>query len=338
MYFPQHSAGFKKLLDGLRGKSVAVLGHLRPDGDCIGSQVGLTRVMRGLGVDVVAVNNDVVPRLLTDFVGDTPWCKASDYKPASGALGVCVDCADESRLGKTLRGMFPKPYIAVDHHLSNGGFAEHNFIFPEAAATAEVLAGMFFDTGIKPDAVTAQALYVGIATDTGQFRFPSTSPRVFRLCSELIAAGADPGNAARLLFERESPAKLRLLQAFLDSLRPECGGRAWVGVLRDADYAKTGAQREDSEGIVDYARSLDEADVGVFIEERDGVVKGSLRGKEPRMVLHRLAMRFGGGGHACAAGLNANKPFDVFYPEFIIALGEHLRAVDAGEFDKKNNA
>ena len=114
------------------------------------------------------------------------------------------------------------------------------------------LAGLFFDAGLKPDPVAAQALYVGIASDTGQFRFPATTPRVFGLCSELMAAGADPGTAARLLYERESFGKMRLLRTFLGSLRMEMGGRVCIGFLRDADYEASGAQREDSEGCLLY--------------------------------------------------------------------------------------
>jgi len=330
MYFPEHSAAFKKLVEGLRGRSVAVLGHMRPDGDCIGSQVGLTRMLRDLGVEAVAVNHDLVPRILKDFVGDTPFYKAAEYTPPAGTVAACVDCADHARLGPKLRPMFPRPFLTVDHHLSNEGFAEHDFVMPKASATAEVLAGMFFDAGWKPDAVAAQALYAGIASDTGQFRFPSTSPRVFGLCSELMAAGADPGTAAALLYERESLGKMRLLRVFLGSLKQELGGRVCVGFLRDADYQECGAQRDDAEGLVDYARSIDGVDVGVLLEERSGAIKGSLRSKEPRYGMHRLAQQFSGGGHACAAGFNLPGPLDKFYPQFLAALKEHIRTVDAG--------
>ena len=200
MYFPQHSARFRTLLEGLRGRPVAVLGHMRPDGDCIGSQVALTRVLRALGAVVVAVNQDPVPRLLKEFVGDTPWRRVTEYQPEPGTVAVCVDCADALRVGLKLREIFPRTYLMVDHHVSNDSYAEHNFVLPETAATAEVLAGFFFDAALPLDAVTAQALYLGIATDTGQFRFPSTTPQVFQLCAQLTTRGADPGTAARLLF------------------------------------------------------------------------------------------------------------------------------------------
>ncbi|MGA2053485.1 MAG: bifunctional oligoribonuclease/PAP phosphatase NrnA [Opitutales bacterium] len=331
MYFPQHSDAFKALLEGSRGRPVAVLGHMRPDGDCIGSQVGLTRMLRALGVDAVAVNHDAVPRVLADFVGDTPWVRAAQYAPAPGTVAACVDCADHVRIGPRLRELFPRPWLMVDHHVSNEGFAEHDFVLPDAAATAEVLAGLFFDAGWKPDPVAAQALYVGIASDTGQFRFPSTTTRVFSLCSGLMAAGADPGAAARLLYERESFGKMRLLRRFLDSLKLEFGGRVCVGMLRDSDYEQSGATREDSEGLVDYARSIDGVDIGVLLEERQGAIKGSLRAKVARYGMHRLAQQFDGGGHACAAGFNLRTTLEEFYPRFLAAAAEQLKTADAGE-------
>ncbi len=328
MYFPEQSPAFRKLLEPLRGRPVAVLGHLRPDGDCVGSQVALTRVLRALGHDAVAVNNDVVPRLLAEFVGDTPWRRAADYQPAPGAVAVCVDCADPIRTGPRLRELFPKPFLVIDHHASNEGFGEHNIILPETSATAEILAGLFFDADLPVDAAAAQALYVGIATDTGQFRFPSTTPQVFQICAQLATRGADPGLAAQLLFERESLGKTRLLRTFLNSLHGEFGGRVCVGTLRDKDFAETGAQREDTEGLVDYARAIEGVDVGVLLEERQQTLKGSLRAKKSRFALHRLAQRFGGGGHACASGFNVNEPLDKFYPRFLAILSEHLAAVD----------
>jgi phosphoesterase RecJ-like protein len=301
---------------------------MRPDGDCIGSQVGLARVLAAAGVDAVAVNQDQAPRILADFIGNTPWLKAADYQPTPATLAICVDCADHTRLGPRLREFFPKPFLVIDHHVSNIGFGEHNMVLPETAATAEVLAGMFFDNHFPLDATAAQALYVGIATDTGQFRFPSTTQQVFRLCGELMTAGADPSTAARLLYERESPGKTRLLQSFLNSMRREINGRVCIGTLRESDFTSTGALREDTEGLVDYARAIEGVDVGVLLEERLNAVKGSLRAKDPRYGMHRLAQQFSGGGHACAAGFNVNEPLAQFFPRFLSALGEHLAAAD----------
>jgi bifunctional oligoribonuclease and PAP phosphatase NrnA len=332
-FFPVLQPAFQALLAAATGKRVAVVGHLRPDGDCIGSQVALCRVLRARGVDAVCVNPDPVPRRLQFLVGDTPFHLAKVWLPdgasADGWVSIHVDCADHGRCGKRLATAFSRPLGNIDHHLSNDGYAQHNIIDAQAAATGEILAGLFFDAGLVPDAAAAQGLYAGIATDTGQFRFPSTTHRVFDLASRVIAAGANPAAASAELYERESFAKIALLGRFLESFRRECNGRVCVGFLRRADFAETGATSEDTEGLVDYARSIEGVDIGVLIEERPDGMKASLRAKDPVYRLDQVAVSFNGGGHACAAGLNVPGDLASFYPALIAALTVQLANVDA---------
>lgn len=322
-YFPEFSPAFADVLDSLGGRKVVILGHLRPDGDCIGSQVALCRLLRAAGIDAVAVNGDPVPRNLTTFVGDTPLTQP-DGLSAAGRVAITVDCADHRRVGAALSERYPEIELCIDHHLSNQGFARVNIIDAGAAAAAEILAGVILDLGLPMDAVTAQALYVGIATDTGQFQFPSTTPRVFDIAGELLARGADPGAASLELYEKETVGKIRLLQSFLNSLKMEFDGTACIGFLTDESYASAGASSEESEGLVDYARCIDGVNVGVLIEERGGRIKGSLRAKDPAMRVDQLAALFNGGGHACAAGFNLDGTIDSFYPRFKEALARHL--------------
>ena len=218
----------------------------------------------------------------------------------------------------------------IDHHLSGAAFAQLNLVDAASAATAEILAGMLLDNGLPIDAATAQGLYVGVLTDTGQFRYSATSRRTFLLAAELLARGANPGEAGYELYERETAGRLRLLQRFLASLRFECDGRICVGLLPDGVFAETGALPEDTEGLVDYPRSVDSVDIGVLIEERADGIKASLRAKDPAYRLDLVAAQFNGGGHACAAGLNVKDAKIVtFYPRLVAALAAQLRAVDA---------
>lgn len=327
-YYPQYAAAFAAFLDGLKGQRVVVIGHQRPDGDCIGSQVALCRLLRGRGLDAVCMNPDAVPRRVRFLLGDTPFFKR-DELAVDGRAAVFTDCADHERAGVKVRELYPDPYGCFDHHLSNVGFARHNFVDPGSAATAEMLAGLSLDAGLTVDPTTAEALYTGIMTDTGQFRFPSTSERVFRLCAELMARGADPAQAGMELYERETSGKLKLLQHFINSLRFESGGRICVGVLPNGVFEQVGASVEDTEGLVDYARSIDGVEVGVLIEERPGVIKASLRAKHASYRMDTVAMQFNGGGHASAAGLNFPDTFASFYPKLIAALGRRLAEVDA---------
>ena len=332
-FYPALSAEFARLLVTLEGRRVAVVGHARPDGDCIGAQVALARVLAARGIDVICVNGDAVPRRLVFLTEGMKFFRASevvgtpDHREA-----IFVDCADHARVGERLKAYYPAPVAVIDHHLSNGGFATANLVDNVSAATCEILAGVFFDNGFAVDAQTAQALYTGILTDTGQFRFHSTSRRCFLLAGELVARGAEPSVAGYELYERETEGKLRLLQQFLASLRLECGGRVCIGKLADGIFESTGTTAEDTEGLVDYARSIEGVDIGALIEERsDGTVKASLRAKEPAYRVDLVAAQFNGGGHACAAGLNLKSGTENFYARLVTALSARVVAVDAAK-------
>jgi phosphoesterase RecJ-like protein len=327
-HYPQFAAPFAALIQQLAGRRVVVIGHQRPDGDCVGSQVALCRVLRARGIDAICVNPDRVPRRIRFLVGDTPFFQREEVKH-DGRVPVYTDCADHGRAGDRLRELYPEPFACFDHHLSNHGFGKLNFVDTASAATAELLAGIFLDAGLPVDAVTAQALYTGIMTDTGQFRFASTSVRVFALAAELVARGAVPALAGQELYERESFGKLKLLQHYIGSLKLECGGRVCIGVLRNGIFEEIGASVEDTEGLVDYARSIEGVEIGVLIEERPGVIKASLRAKHGGLRMDTLAAQFNGGGHASAAGLNCQFTLGEFYPKLLAALNQRLAEMDA---------
>jgi phosphoesterase RecJ-like protein len=329
IFYPELSPRFAEFLAQLRGRKVAVVGHARPDGDCIGSQAALARMLRSRGHEVACLNPDSVPRRLQFLVDGLAFLRPAGFA-ADDYAAVFVDCADHDRAGQKLKARFPSPFGNIDHHLSSAGFAQYNFVDPTSAATAEILAGMLLDNGLPIDAATAQGLYVGILTDTGQFRFNSTSRRSFLLAAELLARGANPAEAGYELYERETAGTRQLLQRFLASLRFECGGRICIGLLPDGVFADTGTKPEDTEGIVDYARAIDGVDIGVLIEERLGGIKASLRAKDPIYRLDLVAAQFNGGGHACAAGLNLKgETLGSFYPRLVAALAERLLAVGA---------
>lgn len=331
LHYPALAAGFTGALAAMAGRRVAVIGHARPDGDCIGSQVALCRALRSRRIDAVCVNPDPVPRRLQFLVKDTPFAPIESVLPeAARHVAVFVDCADGARAGERIKAAFPAPLAMVDHHLSNAGYAVHNLLDTGSSATCEILAGLLLDHGLPIDAVSAQALYAGMLTDTGQFRFASTSRRTLQLAAELLACGAQPSEVGYHLYERESLGKMRLLQHYLASLRLECGGRVCLGTLAAGVFEETGTTAEDTEGLVDYARSIDGVDVGVLIEERpDGGRKASLRAKEPAYRVDLIAGQFGGGGHACAAGLNLKTDAADFYARLVAAITRQVAVVDA---------
>jgi len=330
LLYPQFHDAFARLLAACAGRRVAVLGHARPDGDCIGSQVALCRLLRARGVDAVCCNPDSVPRRLLFLVTDTPFVPLVTAL-SEDRVAIFVDCADRQRASARFAEAFPAPLGNIDHHLSNPGYAEFNLLDKTSAATAEILAGLMQDAAIEPDAATAMALYTGIATDTGQFRFAATTERTFRLAAALVAAGAAPAQVGFELYEQETFGKLQLLQRFLASLETCAEGRVCIGLLPEGIYAETGTDTEDTEGLVDYARALAGVEIGALIEIRDGVIKGSLRAKDATYRVDKIASQFGGGGHACAAGLNVKgESLESFLPRLRAALVAQVEAVSAG--------
>lgn len=330
-FYPQLSRDFPRLLASLAGRKVAVVGHARPDGDCIGSQVALARVLAALGHDVICVNADPVPRRLLFLVPGMRFYRTDDVltMPDDRAT-IFVDCADHARPGERLKVKYPSPTAVIDHHLSNDGFAEVNLLDSASAATCEILAGVLFDNNLPVDAQSAQALYTGILTDTGQFRFNSTSRRCFVLAGELVARGATPAEAGYELYERETEGKLRLLQHFLGSLKLECSGRVCIGTLPPGIFESTGSTGEDTEGLVDYARSIEGVEIGALIELRaDQTLKASLRAKNPAYRVDLVAGEFSGGGHACAAGLNLKTGTENFHARLVEALARRIALVDS---------
>jgi phosphoesterase RecJ-like protein len=326
---PNLRASFKQVLAELGDRPVAVVGHARPDGDCIGSQVALARVLRAVGHEAICVNLHAVPRRLA-FVAREENFITPDELDDRNYVVIYVDCADQDRPGAKLRQRFPQVLGNVDHHVSNTAYATHNCVAANSAATCEILGAFFIDEKLPIDAQTAQALYAGIITDTGQFRFSSTSHTTFKISAELMALGANPAEAGYELYEREPAGKMQLLQRFLASFDMHAGGRICLGTIERGVFEATGTGAEDTEGLVDYARAIEGVEIGGLIEERANGIKASLRSNDPRIRVDQIAAKFNGGGHACAAGLTMpGMPAGVFRRELVAALEARLAEVDA---------
>ena len=147
-FYPTESSRFARVIESLRDEKIAVLGHQRPDGDCIGSTVALVRLLRALGVDSIGLNRDTTPATLNAFIGDTPMALAEDFTP-SGHIAFSVDCADLKRAGSRLNELFPKVALNVDHHISNKLYGAENLVIANAAATTEILAGFILTISIR---------------------------------------------------------------------------------------------------------------------------------------------------------------------------------------------
>lgn len=324
-YFPNLAERFSELFASIANDRVIVLGHARPDGDCIGSQLALTRLLRAQGVEAVALNTDPAPESLR-FLLEGNDLQELNAKNLDGSSLLFVDCADEKRVGSEASLLIEgSNYLGnIDHHISNTEFARINVVDAASAATCEILAGLAFDFGWDVDASTAQCLLTGIVTDTGRYSYAATSSRVFELSARLVDCGARANITAQSLYGNEPISRLKLLQRFLSSLRTEFDGQLGVGKLVRQDFLDTESKYEETEGFVDFTRAIRGANVGLYLEERATTVKGSLRAEEAHFRVDQIAKQFGGGGHASAAAFSTDIPLEEIEGQVIAAIGRRI--------------
>jgi phosphoesterase RecJ-like protein len=205
--------------------------------------------------------------------------------------------------------------LNIDHHHDNTRFGTVNLVDPAASCTAEIVWRLAKELGADLTPGIADALYVGLVTDTGRFSYENTSADSHRMAAELIEAGVNPHLVYRRLFEDLPFRRLQLLQRALSSVRREDEGAITLASLSKEDYQETGAQETDSEGIVDHMRAVEGTAVAVLVRElladdRDGLRKVSLRATDGRVDVSRIARSLGGGGHPQAAGFTTELTVD----------------------------
>jgi len=277
--------------------------HVQPDGDSIGSTLAMVRALRQQGKEAVMVGVDPIPRIYHFLPGwdtlFTPW----EQVTGEWDLACFLDCGDLQRVGAAVPLVERcKRSLNIDHHVTNTGYGEYNYMDFSAAAVGELAYRLLRAMNLPIDTETALCLYTSLVTDTGGFRYDSTGPATHRVAADLIELGARPYEVASAIWENESPSRLALLARALQTLRLEQGGKiAWMKVDR-AMMAEAGASDDDVEGLVNYARSVEGVEVGVLIKEAaDGRIRVNLRSRRTADV-GAVALRFGGGGHARAAG------------------------------------
>jgi len=283
---------------------IALITHRNPDGDGIGSQLGLFHGLQQLGKHVVMHNRDGVPRIYGFLdgaaeVGRGAWTENGSRPDVI----ISLDCGARSRLGMPNDFFASATLINIDHHASNTRFGDINVIDDAYCATGAMVADLLLALGVKLNAAMASAIYTAVLTDTASFRLNSADASVYRLAADLIDVGARPWPICLQVYENRSLAGLQLLSECLATLTLRDNGRsAWIHVTHDM-YDKTGADAEDTEGLIDYARGMQGVEVAVFIRNDDGndCWKVSFRGKTHADV-GSLAASLGGGGHRHAAG------------------------------------
>jgi len=305
---------------------IALITHRNPDGDGIGSQLGLYHGLQQLGKDVVMHNRDGVPRIYhfldsAGEVGRGPW----DAAAAQPDVIISLDCGARSRLGMSEEFFASATLINIDHHASNTRFGDINIIDDAYCATGAMVSDLLLALEVRLNAAMASAIYTAVLTDTASFRLSSADASVYRLAADLIDVGARPWPISLQVYENRSLAGLQLLSECLATLSLRDNGRsAWIHVTH-AMYGKTGADAEDTEGLIDYARGMQGVEVAVFIRNDDGddCWKVSFRGKTHADV-GSLASSLGGGGHRHASGCMLRGSFDEVQARVQKAVSELL--------------
>lgn len=303
---PTHNSTLGEIAEALEAADkVVILGHVRPDGDAIGSQIALASSLRAAGKEVLVINEDGCPASL-QFLPESETVK----RPGEGAVDACLcvalDTANRERLGeRSLAATAGVPLWAnIDHHVSNEFYGDLTYIDPEAPATGQIVFELIAAAGLPLTPAARDCLFVAISTDTGGFRYPATTARTFEIGAELLRAGADAGKLSSLTYERYPFRRIELLRELLGVLRISSGGRvaSWALDLETKDAL--GLLPDDSEGLTDIIRAIDTVDVAVFFEElRGGTVRVSMRSKSKAAAdVCKICQKFGGGGHPLAAG------------------------------------
>lgn len=281
----------------------AVLSHVRPDGDALGSQIALALSLQELGKTVRVWNEDG----MLEKYSFLPRAELLTKPPPAKEdvdLVVALDTAVQTRLGTALDAIgSAKITINIDHHPSNPGYGDLVYIDPISPATGQILFELIADQKLPLTKEIAENLYVAISTDTGSFQYPNTTARTFEIAAGLIRAGVDVGRVSQLLYENYPRRRIELLRELLGTMRFEGKGRVASFCLSLEMAKRLGVLPEDNEGLIDHLRAIRGVIVAVFFEELpDGKVRVSMRSKSEKADVCAVCMKFGGGGHTLAAG------------------------------------
>jgi len=291
-----------------KAKNIAIIGHIMPDGDAIGSCLALYYSIKRLSKKASLYCTDKVPQIL-NFLKDVDRFKNEIGPNTSYDLTIAVDCSDINRLGSFKELFLNSPLtIAIDHHSSNTGFADINLVDTNAAATGEIVYGLIEKLSLEIDTDTAKALYTAISTDTGHFSFSNTSTETFTIAADLSRHGLDLEYISRRLYRVKSIERIKLLSRALNSLTMYANNKIAMLTITQRDMLETKAMPSDTENIINYAKEIEGVVLAILIKEiNDTSVKISLRTSE-ELDASELASYFDGGGHKRAAGASINKP------------------------------
>ena len=323
----RHPQVIDRILEVIReNETFCIVGHIRPDGDCIGSQLGLALALRNEGKKVTVWNQDSIPLKYKFLVGD-----GLIEKPKRGEKFDCViatDSASFGRLGKVGECIGDrKVLINIDHHQSNPRYGDVNWVSPREPSTGELIYRLMKVARWPITKPIADLLFTAISTDTGSFQYATTRPGTFHAGAELVTRGANLARICNEVYQSYPLSRAKLLKHVYSKFRLAADDQiAWFW-LKKSDFARTGAESDDTEGLIDHIRAIEPVVVAcVFEEIEPELTRISLRSKHAAVNVNEICGQFGGGGHPAAAGARiAGKPLSV-QRKVIAAIKRALKA------------
>ena len=300
------NASFAQIGEVIRNhQSFVLISHVRPDGDAIGSQLALGFALLAAGKIVRMINEDGLPENLA-FMAGSQKIELPPSTPINVEVAIALDTATKPRLGeKALHAASKaKLWLNIDHHISNPGYGDLNLIDSTSPATGQILYQLITALGLPMPDESRDAIYVAVSTDTGSFQYPSTTAITYELGADLINRGLDVGTINSNIYDNYPYRRVELMRALLNTLEITPDGIVANWELRDQTRLDLALMPEDSEGLIDIIRAIRGVQIAVFFEELvDGKIRVSMRSKDRRYNVCEVALEFGGGGHALAAGI-----------------------------------
>jgi phosphoesterase RecJ-like protein len=304
-----------QVLEEIRtGERFLLITHEHPDGDAIGSLVAMQGILRALGKDsLMFVAADDLPLPQEYRWVDLDGMVSEPPADADDRTAIFLDCGNIDRAPICAERTGDAHILNLDHHHDNTRFGDVDHVVPEASCTAEIVWDLMHELGVRPTKEIAEALYVGLVTDTGRFMYENTGPRAHLMAADLIEAGVETDVIYRRLYEGMPFAKLDLLGRALSHVRRHEDGRLTMTVLDREDFDATGADDSLAEGVIDHLRSVEGTKVAAFVRHLpggDGRKKTSLRSTDGEVDVSAIAREAGGGGHRQAAGFTTTMSED----------------------------
>ena len=272
----------------------AIVTHANPDGDTLGCAFALLRALKKIGKTAKVVNEKSIPEKYS-FI----FFESDEFEDDEAV--IAVDIADEKLMGKLQSKYAGRTLLCIDHHPSNTGYAENLLLCGDAAAACEIIFLLIKEMDTEIDENMATALYTGISTDTGCFRYSNVTSDTHRYAAELIDLGADHVKSDTLMFETKSKSEFILQRMALEKMQVLFDGKAAIISLTKKMFLESGADESDADAIKSIPRQIEGVKIGVTLREGDGVFHVSLRTNAPYDA-SEICKKFGGGGHARAAG------------------------------------